>query len=230
VNVISEEFSKKNYRWKRTRKSLKGKQDSQQLEIKKNDLEMLELAATAGEICLKYLDESGFSLWAEVVYTWGKIGEQKRIEQSKKKGKRLNICGLLELNKSFKYGLALKSFNSESFIKVIDWQAKEAEQRLKETGQITVIVQDQGPIHKSKLTRSKYKKWEQQGLYMFLLPSYSPELNRIENEWQRIKEDEIAGRVFEDEYELILAVIAAIEARNIPQGKIVERFHFPSKR
>ncbi len=27
---------------------------------------------------------------------------------------------------------------------------------------------------------------------MFLLPSYSPELNRIENEWQRIKEDEIA--------------------------------------
>ncbi len=27
---------------------------------------------------------------------------------------------------------------------------------------------------------------------MFLLPSYSPELNRIENEWQRIKEDELA--------------------------------------
>ena len=170
------------------------------------------------EICLKYLDESGFSLWSEVVYTWAKIGEQKRIEQSKKKGKRLNICGLLEPNKSFKYGLALKSFNSESFIKLINWQAEEASERLKNTGQITVIVQDPGPIHKSKLTRSQYKRWEEQGLYMFLLPSYSPELNRIENEWQRIKEDEIAGRVFEDEYELILAVIAAIESRNIPQG------------
>ena len=78
---------------------------------------MLEFAAAGGEICLKYLDESGFSLWSEVLYTWAKIGEQKRIEQSKKKGKRLNICGLLELNKSFKYGLALKSFKSESFIK-----------------------------------------------------------------------------------------------------------------
>jgi hypothetical protein len=30
---------------------------------------MLELAAAAGEICLKYLDESGFSLWAETLYT-----------------------------------------------------------------------------------------------------------------------------------------------------------------
>ena len=191
---------------------------------------MLELAAGAGEICLKYLDESGFSLWSEVVYTWAKIGEQKRIEQSKKKGKRLNICGLLEPNKSFKYGLALKNFNSESFIKLINWQAEEASERLKNTGQITVIVQDQGPIHKNKLTRSQYKRWEEQGLYMFLLPRYSPELNRIENEWQRIKEDEIAGRVFEDEYELILAVIAAIESRNIPQGLEVERFHFKSKK
>ncbi len=191
---------------------------------------MLELAAAAGEICLKYLDESGFSLWSEVLYTWAKIGEQKRIEQSKKKGKRLNICGLLEQNKSFKYGLALKTFNSESFIKLIDWQAKEASERLKETGKITVIVLDQGPIHKSKLTKSQYKRWEKQGLYMFLLPSYSPELNHIENEWKRIKEDEIAGRVFEDEYELILAVIAAIESRNIPQGLEVERFHFKSKK
>ncbi len=68
---------------------------------------MLEWAAAVGEICLKYLDESGFSLWAEPVYTWGKEGKQKRIEQSKKKGKRLNICGLLEPQVSFKYGLAL---------------------------------------------------------------------------------------------------------------------------
>ena len=52
---------------------------------------MLELAAAAGEICLKYLDESGFSLWSEPVYTWAKIGQQKRIEPTKKKGKRLNI-------------------------------------------------------------------------------------------------------------------------------------------
>lgn len=58
---------------------------------------MLELAAAAGEIHLKYLDESGFSLWAQVCYTWAKKGEQKRIEQTKQKGKRLNICAFWEI-------------------------------------------------------------------------------------------------------------------------------------
>ena len=157
-----------------------GKQDSQELEIKKNDLEMLELAASAGEICLKYLDESGFSLWSKSLYTWGKIGKEKKIEQSKKKGRRLNICGFLEVGRSFEYGLALKSFKSESYIKLMDWQANQAEERLKKTGKITVVVQDQGSIHTSKLTKSNYEKWSKQGLYIFLLPSYSPELNRID--------------------------------------------------
>jgi transposase len=185
---------------------------------------MLELAAGAGEICLKYLDESGFSLWAESVYTWAKIGRQKKIEQGKKKGKRLNICGLLELGKSFEYGLALKSFKSESYIKLMNWQADQAEQRLKTTGKITVVVQDQGSIHISKLTKSYHDKWQNQGLYIFLLPSYSPELNRIENEWQRIKEDELAGKMFEHEYELAMAVVKAIEMRQKRNGLEVNRF------
>ena len=190
---------------------------------------MLELAGAAGEICLKYLDESGFALWSKTLYTWAKIGEQKKIEQTKKKGKRLNICGLLEVGQSFEYGLALKSFKSESYIKLMDWQANQAEETLKKTGKITVVVQDQGPIHKSKLTKSNYEKWSKQGLYIFLLPSYSPELNRIENEWQRLKEDELAGQMFEDEYELVQAVISAIEFRQTRNGLAVSRFRFNSQ-
>ena len=49
---------------------------------------------------------------AHVTYSWSRRGEQKRIEQTKKKGKRLNVCGLLEVGKGFEYGLALKSFKS----------------------------------------------------------------------------------------------------------------------
>lgn len=82
----SAEFSKKKYAWKRTRVSMKDKQNEEEKALKKADLEMLELAAGAGEICLKYLDEAGFSLWAGVVYSWSKKGEQKRMEQPKRKG------------------------------------------------------------------------------------------------------------------------------------------------
>jgi len=43
---------------------------------------MLEWVAAAGEICLKYLDESGVNLWAKATYSWGERGKQKRIGSS----------------------------------------------------------------------------------------------------------------------------------------------------
>jgi hypothetical protein len=47
---------------------------------------MLELSAAAGEIDLFYLDESGFSLWMPVTYSYFFKGEQKRQEQTIRKG------------------------------------------------------------------------------------------------------------------------------------------------
>jgi len=46
--------------WKRAKKSHKGKQEIIARQIKQADLDMLEWAAAAREIDLKYLDESGF--------------------------------------------------------------------------------------------------------------------------------------------------------------------------
>jgi len=67
--------------WKRARKSHKGKQDPKNREIKQADLEMLTLSAAAGEIDLKYLDESGFCMWSEPSYTY----YQPRISHKRKK-------------------------------------------------------------------------------------------------------------------------------------------------
>ena len=38
-------------------------------------------------------------------------------------------------------------------------------------------------------------------------------MNRIEQQWLHLKRDELASRVFEDEYDLALAIIAGIERR-----------------
>ena len=54
----------------RARKSHKGKQDPIVRANKQADLDMLELAAAAQEIDLKYLDESGFCVWSEPGYTY----------------------------------------------------------------------------------------------------------------------------------------------------------------
>lgn len=190
---------------------------------------MLELAAAVGEICLKYLDESGFVLWNPVSYTWAKKGIQKLMEQTSKRGKRISICGLLERGKSFDYALVVGSIKKHSYLEIMNWEAEQAHQRLLKTGEITVIVQDNGSSHTAKIVREKHKDWENQGLYIFFLPKYCSEMNRIENEWLRLKTDEIAGKMFEDEYDLAMAVIQGVENRAAEKGYKTNRYRFPSK-
>jgi hypothetical protein len=48
---------------------------------------MLALSAAAGEIDLKYLDESGFCMWSEPSYTYYQRGEQKHLEQTTRRGR-----------------------------------------------------------------------------------------------------------------------------------------------
>lgn len=191
---------------------------------------MLEQAAAAGEIRLKYLDESGFSLWSPVSYSYAAIGQQKRMEQSHRiYGSRLSILGLWEEGIGFEYGLVKGGFKSDRYIEVMDWQAEKAAQTLAKTGKITVVVQDNGSIHKSKITQAKWKEWEEQGLIMFFLPPYCSEMNPIEGEWHQLKAHGIAGQMFETVYDLAIVVEEMIEERYEAKNYNVERFIFKSK-
>ena len=73
---------------------------------------------------------------------------------------------------SFEYGLALGSFTSESYIKIMDWEAEQAQTRLVETGRLTVVVQDNGSLHTSQQVQAKWSQWQDKGLYLFFLPKY----------------------------------------------------------
>jgi hypothetical protein len=185
--------------WKRTRQSHKDKQDQQQRQIKQGDLEMLELAAAAGEIELKYLDESGFCMWSQVRYTYFPRGQQKRLEQTHRRGRRLSILGLMQPAISFVYGLAIGGFTSNSYLKLMESVAQTAYEHLAATGCITVVVQDNSPIHTSSKVQQRRHEWEKQGLYLFQLPKYCSEMNPIELEWQQLKTHELKGQMFEDE-------------------------------
>ncbi len=97
-----------------------------------------------------------------------------------------------------------------------------------ETGQITVIVQDNHPIHTSKQVREHWSDWQGKGLFLFQLPKYSSQMNLIETEWHQIKTHELAGRIFEDEYDLAIAVIQGVEARAQHGQYDTQRFLFNS--
>ena len=201
-------------RWKGTRHSHLRKQDPEQRALKQADLDMLEMAAAAGEIDLLYLDESGCCQWCDVGDSYYFRGEQKRQEQTKKGGRRLNILGLWQPFTIFIYGLIFGSMKSQNYITMMDEQAKIAQK----TGRMRVIVQDNGSIHKSKVTQQKWATWEAQGLYLFFLPPYCSEMNPIEEEWRHLKRDELRGQMFETEKELAYHVIQGLEHRGEIHG------------
>ena len=177
---------------------------------------------------IKYLDESGFCLWSSVGYTYFPSKEQKRQEQTPRRGRRLSILGIMQPKVSFNYGLAIGSFTSKSYMKMMEIEADEAAEELTKTGRIRVIVQDNGPIHKSLEVQKKWSSWEEKGLYIFLLPKYCSEMNEIELEWQHLKRDELAGRMFEDELDLAYAVMAGVETRSAEGNYTAKRVKFKS--
>ncbi|MFN9545946.1 MAG: transposase [Cyanobacteriota bacterium] len=52
-----------------------------------------------------------------------------------------------------------------------------------------VLVQDNGSTHTSKLAQQHWTRQKEQELYLFFLPSYCSETNRIELEWLHTKRD-----------------------------------------
>jgi putative transposase len=185
---------------------------------------MLQLAAATEEIDLKYLDESGFCLWSEPGYTYYFRGEQKRLEQTKRRGRRLSIIGFLQPLISFVYGLVIGGVNRKSYIQIMEQEAADAQR----TGRTRVIVQDNGPIHRCKEVQKLWSKWEQMGLYIFFLPEYCSEMNPIELEWQHLKKNELCGQIFDDELDLAYAVIDGIQARGKKGNYSTERVKFNS--
>lgn len=65
-------------------------------------------------------------------------------------------------------------------------------------------------------------------MFLFFLPQYCSQMNRIEDEWHQLKTHELAGQMFEDEYDLALAIMAGMEAQSLYGGYTLERFKFNS--
>jgi hypothetical protein len=188
---------------------------------------MLQLAAAAGEIELKYLDETGCCLSSPVSYSYSKVGEQKRLEQPLKSyGNRISMLGLWQPNHSFEYALAQGGFDSSSYIQVMDWIAEGAAQTLATKGRLTVVVQDNGSLHTSKIVRAQWSRWQEQGLFIFFLPAYCSEMNPIEGQWHQLKNHELSGQIFDNEYDLAVAMMNGMKARSERLNYKLDRFIF----
>ncbi len=108
----------------------------------------------------------------------------------------------------------------------MNWMAEKAALTLAQTGRLTVVVQDNGSLHTSRLAREYWQHWQEQGLFLFWLPAYCSEMNRIEDQWHQLKTHELAGQMFDNEVDLADAIMAGMEARSERGNYQLERFIF----
>ena len=189
------------------------KQDAVSKALAGHHLRVLQTAAQSGLVQLKYLDESGVCLWSPASYSYSPIGQQKRLEQTERRGARVSLLGLWSPDECFDYALVTGGYNAERYIEVMDQAAAKAARVFAESARLTLVIQDNCSIHRAVQVQQRWPLWQQQGLFVLFLPPYCSELNLIEGQWHQLKTHELAGRMFDYEDELMEAIVDAIDDR-----------------
>lgn len=166
--------------WKRMRTSLKGQRDETEFRACQKELaEQLE-AARRGELALYFLDESGFHRTPSIPYAWQAPGVAERTLPCRT-GKPINVIGLLAPTKPrIRLNMTTQAFTGTDVVAFLENFGQTVTQP-------TVVVMDNASIHTAKVVEDKRPEREAKGLYIYFLPTYSPELNLIEIFWHKVK-------------------------------------------
>lgn len=136
-----------------------------------------------GELVLYFLDEAGFSLQPVVPYGWQKR-DTLRGCTSGSHHRRLNVIGMMQCNGDFDSYMIEGSVNVDVVIACIDAFIRRVRRDV--TALPIVLVLDNASIHKGEIDEHR-QQWLSQGVSLKYIPPYSPELNKIEILWRRMK-------------------------------------------
>jgi transposase len=174
--------------WHRVRRTVFGEPEPNEYKEKKQQLEVLKQQAEAGEIDLRYCDESGFSLTSNVPYAWQDKDDPLQVKSQR--SQRLNVLGFMNLNRDLDSYVFTCSITSAVVIACVDSFCENCTKT-------TVIVMDQASIHRSEEFQDKLPEWAERGVHIFWLPPYSPQLNLIEILWRFMKYEWIELSAYE---------------------------------
>ena len=143
----------------------------------------LESLAQKGLITLLYGDESHVCSEGYVPYGWQFPDEEVFIPVQK--GYRLNCWGLIsrqyehELNQCY-WSATTNNIDAQYILESLDMLSFNIHRD-------TFVVLDNASIHKAKIIQDRIPYWQKRGLYIFYLPTYSPQLNIAETMWRHLK-------------------------------------------
>jgi putative transposase len=159
------------------------------------------------------LDEAGFSMTLANAYSWSLVGKRLSVRYEAPEGRRVNAVGALfhgtrrfafatraRVPKTKRKAISLLAMGLDaaeigtldgealvSFIWRIAGRPEEVPADWRREKPL-VIVLDNYSVHKGKRFKEEMPKWEEAGIGLFYLPSYSPELSAIEPLWRDVKQ------------------------------------------
>jgi putative transposase len=157
---------------------------------------------------LHYLDECGFSPSLPTGYSWCLPKQRKRVKYEYPQGRRVNALATYE-------PLApVPGLDAVPFERTLtsDDLLAYLRDRLPAADVPRVVVLDNAGIHTSKVVKAARRGLAKQGVFLYYLPAYSPELNRIEPVFKQVKHHEMPTRSFTSKADLRAAVEAGFEA------------------
>jgi transposase len=169
--------------------------------VKKEVLGELEKLSEAGEVELFYGDESGVNLEPCVPYGWQFADE--RVAMPTGRGRGVNCFGLFTRSNRAVVAISQDSITAEFVIGQLERLSFAIEK-------ITVVVLDNARIHTGRQMRERIGYWQQRGLFIFYLPTYSPHLKIAETVWRKLKYEWLAPTDYEDGQRLRYSVKQAL--------------------
>lgn len=171
-------------------------------EFKREVLAQFEALAECGHIDLLYGDESRVSLLPCVPYGWQFADEQ--VAMPSERGGGVNCFALLSRRND-----CLTHFTGGKVTAA--WVSERLDVLSLSLRRPTVVVLDNASVH-VRAVKDRGHVWQGRGLFVWLLPPYSPHLNIAEVLWRKLKYEWLRPEDYADEETLRLAVWAALKA------------------
>ena len=161
--------------------------------------------ARAASGVILFGDEVSFAQWGSLTRTWAPRGEQPLVKTSGKR-KGLKMFGVMEFFRGgFEYMECEGKFHSDVYLKFL-------EQVLRKYSCPVFLIEDGAPYHNSPSIKRFKQEMEAQGrLFVYRLPSYSPDKNPIEQLWKNTKKEATHLKYFRTFEDLRQAVLGAFK-------------------
>jgi len=170
--------------------------------LKHEVLADLEALSEQGQIDLLYGDESRVSLQPCVPYGWQFAGEQ--VVMPSEQGGGVNCLALISRTSH------CQSFLTRGVI-TAEWLSEQLDSVSRSLRRLTVLVLDNARVH-AKAVRERGAFWQERGLFVWFLPTYSPHLNIAEVLWRKLKYEWLRPEDYADEDTLRYAVWQSLKA------------------